>query len=171
MKRALSVWVTVIAFAALLLGAAAPRAAAQDGGIEGKILNFDGKPWADFAVHAESEQGAKFETKTDQNGHYSFNNLKSGVYKLSVDLPLQSQPFLAAQVQVGSGKVATADLNLQEMIAKKNPDYVAEVKKQGEEKGKFQNMKQHFDAGVALLDQLKAKKRNCNPPRRINGKP
>jgi len=147
--------------ALLLLGITAwlaPRAAAQDGSISGTVLDLDGKPWADFGVTAEGEQGNKVSTKTDANGKYNFPGLHSGTYKLSVMLPLQKEPYLAAQVKVSSGQNSPVDLNLQELVAKKNPEYVAALKKQAEEGKKFTGMKQHFEKGVALLEQERAAK-------------
>jgi tetratricopeptide (TPR) repeat protein len=147
--------------ALLLLGMAAwfaPRAAAQDGVISGTVLDLDGKPWPDFAVTAEGEQGTKTTTKTDASGKYSFTGLHPGTYKLSVLLPLQKEPYLAAQLKVSSGQNAPIDLNFQELVAKKNPEYVAALKKQSEEGKKFTGMKQHFEKGVALLEQERTAK-------------
>ena len=147
--------------AVLLMGMAAwlaPRAAAQDGTLSGTVLDLDGKPWADFAVTAEGEQGAKVTTKTDANGKYAFNGLRAGTYKLSVMLPMQKEPYLAGQVKVSSGQNPPIDLNFQELVAKKNPEYVAALKKQAEEGKKFSGMKVHFDKGVALLEQERAAK-------------
>jgi tetratricopeptide (TPR) repeat protein len=146
--------------AILVLGLAslcAPRAAAQETAISGTVLDLDGKPWADYGVSLEGEQGTKQSTKTDKAGRYSFTGLKPGTYKISVILPLQKDPF-TAQVKVSAGQTVPADLNFQELVAKKNPEYVAAVKKQGEEKSKFGAMKQHFDQGVALLEQERAAK-------------
>jgi tetratricopeptide (TPR) repeat protein len=145
----------------LLLGLAAwltPRAAAQDSAISGTVLDLDGKPWADFGVTAEGEQGVKQNAKTDANGKYSFTGLHPGTYKLSVMLPLQKEPYIAGQVKVSSGQSVPVDLNFQELVAKKNPEYVALIKKQAEEGKKFTGMKQHFDKGVAFLEQERAAK-------------
>jgi tetratricopeptide (TPR) repeat protein len=147
--------------AMLLLGLAAwltPRAAAQDSAISGTVLDLDGKPWADFGVTAEGEQGVKQNAKTDANGKYSFTGLHPGTYKLSVMLPLQKEPYIAGQVKVSSGQSVPVDLNFQELVAKKNPEYVALIKKQAEEGKKFTGMKQHFDKGVAFLEQERAAK-------------
>ncbi|HVM74744.1 MAG TPA: tetratricopeptide repeat protein [Candidatus Saccharimonadales bacterium] len=151
--------------AVLLLGMAAwfaPRAAAQDGTLTGTVLDFDAKPWADFGVTAEGEQGAKQTVKTDASGKYTFASLKPGTYKLSVMLPLQKEPYVAAQVKVSSGQNNPIDLNLHELVAKKNPEYVAALKKQAEESKKFSGMKVHFDKGLALLDQERTAKADLN---------
>jgi len=44
------------------------------------------------------------------------------------------------------------------VVAKQGAEAQEAIKKQEEEKQKFQNMKGHFDAGVALLDQVKQAK-------------
>jgi len=151
--------------AVLMLGLAtwlAPRAAAQDSVISGTVLDLDGKPWADFAITAEGEQGVKLTTKTDANGKYTFSGLRAGTYKLSVMLPLQKDPYLAGQVKASSGQNVPVDLNFQELVAKKNPEYVAALKKQSEEGKKFTGMKQHFERGVAFLEQERAAKAELN---------
>lgn len=135
----------------------APRAVAQDNSISGTVLDLDGKPWADCGVSLEGDTGTKQSTKTDKAGKYSFTGLKAGTYKIGVMLPLQKDPF-TAQVKVAGGQNVPADLNFQELVGKKNPEYVAALKKQGEEKSKFGAMKQHFDQGVALLEQERTAK-------------
>jgi hypothetical protein len=57
-----------LAFAMLLAGLA-PRAAAQDGGIAGTVLDVVAKPWADIPVQIVSDQGVKSDTKTDAKGN------------------------------------------------------------------------------------------------------
>ena len=89
MKRFAYSWALAGLAWAMLLATWAPRAAAQDSGIAGQILDVAGKPWADIPVQIVSDQGAKSETKTDKNGKYSFNNLRSGEYTISVILPGQ----------------------------------------------------------------------------------
>ena len=44
-------------------------------------------------------------------------------------------------------------LNFKDLVAKQGSAYAEQQKKQDEEKQKFQGMKQHFDAGIALLAQ------------------
>ncbi len=158
MKRFHKSWALAAILTATLASVLAPRAAAQDATISGTVLDLEGKPWADFGVNLESDLGSKMATKTDKGGKYSFTGLRPGVYKITVMLPLQKDPYLAGQVKVNSGQTVPTDLNLMELVAKKNPDYVAAVKKQGEEVKKSEGMKAHFDAGIALLEQEKAAK-------------
>jgi tetratricopeptide (TPR) repeat protein len=162
MKQWARTWLRTGAFAAMvaaaLLFAAAPRAKAQDGNISGTLLDLDGKPWPDYALTLEGDQGTTTEIKTDKAGKYAFNGLKPGTYKILVMLPLQKDPYLAGQVKVSTGQSVPADINLLDLVAKKNPDYVAALKKQAEESKKMTGMKAHFDAGVVKLDQAKEKK-------------
>lgn len=156
MKRlAFSCAFAVLAFALTVAGLA-PRAAAQDGGIAGTILDLDGKPWENLGVAIVSDQGSKLETKTDAKGKYEFRNLRSGTYILTVQLP--SQVFQGGQVKVAAGQTVPADLNFKDIIAKNNPEYAKQVAKQEEEKQKFQGMKEHFEAGVVALDLAKQSK-------------
>ena len=114
---------------------------------------MDGKPWPDCPLTLESDQGVKTAGKTDSAGKYNISGLKPGTYKILVPLPLQKDPYLAAQVKLAAGQTVPADLNFQELVAKKNPEYMTQVKKQQEDKTKFSGMKKHFDAGVVFLNQ------------------
>jgi tetratricopeptide (TPR) repeat protein len=158
-------WKAYALAAVLLLGTAAwlaPSAVAQDSSLNGTVLDLEGKPWADCPITAEGEQGAKTTVKTDANGKYNFTGLRTGTYKLYVTLPMQNQPYLAGQVKVGSGANGPIDLNFQELVAKKNPEYVAALKKQADEGKKFTGMKVHFEKGVQLLEQERAAKAELN---------
>lgn len=158
MKRWARTWAMMAMAAAAMLFAAAPRAKAQDGGIAGTIYDLEGKPWPNYTVTIESEQGTKTDAKTDASGKYNFSQLKMGVYKIFLALPYQKDPYMAGQVKVGSGQVVPADLNLYELVTKKNPEYAAAVKKQNESGQKMSGMKAHFDAGVTALAASKQAK-------------
>ena len=150
------------AFAAMaitvLAGICVPRAAAQsNGSISGQILDITGKPWADLGIQAVSDQGAKQEGKTDQNGKYVVRNLRAGVYTVFVILPAPNKPY-EIQCRVQGGEETKVDLNFKDVVAKQGAEAQEQVKKQEEEKQKFQSMKTHFDAAVALLDKVKQDK-------------
>jgi tetratricopeptide (TPR) repeat protein len=148
-------WAFAVVLAAALLFVHAPRAAAQTGTVAGQILDVAGKPWAELAVEALSDQGAKTETKTDKDGNFSFRNLRTGIYTITVVLPAPNQPFMAAKLQVQAGSESPkVNVNFKDIIAKQGSEYAEQQKKQEEEKQKFQGMKQHFDQGVALLSQV-----------------
>src|SRR5207247_152696 len=113
------------------------------------------KPWADIPVQVVSDQGQKTETKTDAKGKYSFNNLRAGAYTISLTLPGQPQPYVGGSVKVGSGQTVPVDFNFKDIVGKQGKEFEEAKKKQDEEKEKFQGMKQHFEAGVATLEQAR----------------
>ena len=150
--------VFAVVFLAAVVCALAPCAAAQnDGSISGQIMDITGKPWPDMGIQAVSDQGVKTETKTDKDGKYSVRNLRAGVYTVSIILPAPNKPF-EVQCRVQGGSDVKVDVNFKDVIAKQGAEAQEAIKKQEEEKQKFQNMKGHFDAGVALLDQVKQAK-------------
>src|SRR6266403_909830 len=164
MKRFAYSWALAGLAWAMLLAAWAPRAAAQDSGIAGQIMDVVGKPWADIPVQIVSDQGVKSETKTDKNGKYSFNNIRSGEYTISVTLPGQKDPYVPGKVKAGAGQTVPVDLNFKDIVGKQGKEYEAARQKQEEEKQKFQGMKAHFEAGTAALDQAKQAKDAAGRP-------
>jgi len=136
---------------------AVPKAAAQDGKVAGTIIDFDGKPWADLPVKLKSDQGAVQETKTDANGNYQFVNLRVGKYTVIVAPPQVKEPFTMA-MEVHGNDTPPVNWNFKEILEKQNPQAAEQMKKQAEEKSKFQGMKLHFDQGMALLEQERAAK-------------
>jgi tetratricopeptide (TPR) repeat protein len=158
MKQLMKSWALAAILVMALASVFAPRAAAQnDGTINGKILDVEGKPWAEMTIQAVSDQGAKSETKTDKDGNYAFHNLRSGVYTVAVQLPAPNKP-LETQCRVQAGQATDVSINFKDIVAKQGSEYQEQAKKQAEEKQKFEGMKAHFTAGNALLDQLRAAK-------------
>lgn len=149
-------WVRVVLCVAALLCTIAPRLAAQmDASLSGNVLDVSGKAWPDMVVDAVSDQGAKLNTKTDKDGNYSFHNIRAGIYTLTVELPAPNKPYEFAKVQVSSGaETARVNVNFKDVMSKQGAAAVEAQKKQEEDKQKFQGMKQHFEAGIALLTQV-----------------
>jgi len=152
-KKYASSWLLSFCTVALFVSVLVPRAAAQgDGMVRGQILDVTAKPWVDIPIQLVSDQGVKQDSKTDKSGNYSFRNLKPGVYSVFVVLPAPNKPF-EVKVQVQGGQEAKADLNFKDIVSKQGAAATEQIKKQEEEKAKFEGMKQHFSAGLALLDQ------------------
>ena len=149
-------WLYSVVLAVTLLCAIAPRAAAQmDGALSGSVLDVAGKPWADMTIDAVSDQGAKLTTKTDKDGNYAFRNLRAGTYTVTIELPAPNKPYEFAQVRVQGGQeTPKVSVNFKDIMSKQGAAAVEQQKKQEEDKQKFQGMKQHFDAGIALLAQV-----------------
>jgi len=145
-------WALAMIFAAALSGVLAPRAAAQDGVIQGQIIDVAGKPWVDLGIEAVSDQGAKSDTKTDKDGNFVIRGLRNGVFTVFVQLPAPNKPY-EVKVRVSGPDTPKVALNFKDIVAKQGSEYAEAQKKQEEEKQKFQGMKQHFDAGVAFLNQ------------------
>ncbi len=153
MKRSVKSWASVAVLSAAVMCILAPRAAAQlDGSISGQILDVTAKPWVDIGIQAVSDQGAKQDTKTDKDGKFAFHNLRSGIYTVSVQLPAPNKPY-EVQCRVQGGQDAPVNLNFKDIVGKQGAEAQAQVKKQEEEKQKFEGMKAHFTAGNTILDQ------------------
>jgi tetratricopeptide (TPR) repeat protein len=152
-----SMWLAVL-LAGALVTVLSPRAAAQNGSIVGTILDVNGKPWFGLNVQAVSDQGAKTEAKTDAGGKFAIRNLRPGVYTLTITTfpaPNEKQPPVGmGQLKVTSGEETKApDMNFKDIMAKAGVDAQEKVKKQDEDKQKFEGMKAHYSAGAALLEQ------------------
>jgi tetratricopeptide (TPR) repeat protein len=147
-----SSWVVSIVLFAALVCAFAPKAAAQDGQVNGQILDVTGKPWIDLGIEAISDQGAKTDTKTDKDGNFALRGLRNGVYTLAIQLPAPNKPY-EVKVRVSGADTPKVNLNFKDVVAKQGSEYAEAQKKQEEEKQKFQGMKAHFDTGIGFLNQ------------------
>jgi tetratricopeptide (TPR) repeat protein len=161
MKRYYRLCLPALLMVGALFGSIAPRAEAQIGGaITGQILDSNAKPWAGLTVQAVSDQGAKSEAKTDNDGKYAVRNLRPGIYTITITaFPPPNEKLGAyemAKVQVTSSADAKADANFKEIMAKQGAEYQEAQKKNEEAKTKFEGLKQHFAAGNTILDQEKA---------------
>src|SRR6266404_830287 len=145
-------WAMSIVLFAALLCAFAPKAAAQDGVVNGQILDITGKPWVDLGIQAVSDQGAKSDTKTDKDGNFTIRGLRNGVYTVAIQLPAPNKPY-EVKVRVSGPDTPKVSLNFKDIAAKQGAEYAEAQKKQDEEKQKFQGMKAHFDQGIGFLSQ------------------
>lgn len=158
MKRLKKSWAKAVLIAAAMIGIFAAGARAQTGGtISGTIIGIDGKPLYNVTIEAVSDQGAKSEGTTDPDGKYTIHNLRAGVYVVTITKfppPNDKQPAVKlGQLRVASGEDVKADMNFKDELSKQGAAAQEQVKKQAEEKQKFEGMKAHFTAGAAFLDQ------------------
>jgi tetratricopeptide (TPR) repeat protein len=157
MKRLGKSMLLAVLLAGAMVTFLAPHAAAQNGSIAGTILDINGKPWFGMNVQAVSDQGAKLDVKTDGEGKFAFRNLRPGVYVVTITTfpaPNEKQPPVEmGKLRVTSGEEAKADMNFKDVMAKQGAEAQEKVKKQDEEKQKFEGMKAHYTAGAAFLDQ------------------
>ncbi len=158
MKRSYRIWMVVVLALALgpLCAWLGTGAAAQGIGnltLVGDVKDQEGKPFPEVVVIITSEQGRKWTQRTDKNGHYSQGQLLTGVY--TVGFQVKDRIVWETKVRLETGTDARADANFKELFAKQGAAAVEALKKQEEEKAKFESLKSHFDAGVAALDQAR----------------
>jgi tetratricopeptide (TPR) repeat protein len=151
-KHKTKLWALAIIFAAALSGVLVPRAAAQEGVVQGQILDVTGKPWVDLGIQAVSEQGAKSDTKTDKDGNFVIRGLRTGMYSVFVQLPAPNKPY-EVKVRVSGADTPKVNLNFKDIVGKQGAEAAEAQKKQEEDKQKFQGLKAHFEAGVGFLNQ------------------
>ena len=166
MKRFLRSMMYAALLAGTLVTMLSPNAAAQNGSIAGKILDVNGKPWFGLNVEAVSEQGAKYDAKTDAQGEYAIRNLRAGVYTVTITTfpaPNEKQPPVPmGKLKVTSGEEVKADMNFKDIMSKQGTEAAEKVKKQDEEKQKFEGMKAHYAAGAAFLEQERKAKEDVS---------
>lgn len=147
-------WKTTLAAAVISMAMAVAAAAQSTGRLSGKVLDENGKPWPGVTVIISSaDTGAKFTVKTDDKGEYTQMGITPGIYTVSfVTDKFPPQDF---QIRITPGAPVTQNLSIKELLAK-NPQYLEAIKKQEEEKKKFNELKTHFDAGRKAIDQMTA---------------
>jgi tetratricopeptide (TPR) repeat protein len=147
MRRLIPAWVALI----LALSCATIAAAQGTARVAGEVLDLNGKPYPDVNVEIKNpETGQTYTTKTDKSGKFTQLGLLSGVYVFTVTNEKDHLDF-KVQFRVTQDQENIFKLNLKEVMAKQGPS-AEEAKKREEEENKFKNMKQHFDAGMAALN-------------------
>lgn len=136
------------AFALLLAG----PAAAQFVPVDGEVRDLEGKPFPDVTIVAkQKDTGLTSETKTDKNGLFSFNNLRPGIWTITVKN--KGQVAHERDIMVRSANNERIVINFKELVSKEDAVLQAARKKQEEDRTKFQGLKEHFDAGRVSLEQ------------------
>ncbi len=150
MRRMIPAWVALI----LALSFATVAAAQGTGRLSGEVLDLTGKPYPDVTVEIKNpDTGQTYTTKTDKNGRFTQLGLLSGVYEISLtnDKDPNLKNFLAGKVRVVQDQDNPVKLDLKQLMVSAGPS-AEEVKKREEEENKFKNMKVHFDAGMAAMN-------------------
>ena len=147
MRRIIPAWIALI----LALSFATIAAAQGTGRVSGEILNRDGKPYPDVNVEIKNpDTGQTYTTKTDKAGRFTQLGLLSGVYVFTLTNEKDHLDF-KVQFRVVQDQENLFKLNFKEVAAQQGPS-AEEVKKREEEENKFKNMKTHFDAGMAAMN-------------------
>ena len=151
MRRMIRAWMALI----LALSFATIAAAQGTGRVSGEILDREGKPYPDVNVEIKNpDTGQTYTTKTDKNGKFQQLGLLSGVYVFTLTNEKDHLDF-KVQFRVVQDQENVFKLNFKEVMAQQGPN-AEEVKKREEEENKFKNMKTHFDAGMAALNDSAA---------------
>lgn len=147
MRRMIPAWMALI----LALSFASIAAAQGTGRISGEILDREGKPYPDVNVEIKNpDTGQTYTTKTDKGGKFQQLGLLSGVYVFTLTNEKDHLDF-KVQFRVVQDQENIFKLNFKEVAAQTGPS-AEEAKKREEEQNKFKNMKTHFDAGMAAIN-------------------
>ncbi len=99
--------------------------------------------------------GRTFVVKTDQNGNFVLSGLRTGVYSVTLRVPVQGEAeereVYTKEVFVQNGLEVKVGYNLQALMA----DELDAARKEAEELKKFEDMKSLYEAGIASLEQAK----------------
>jgi tetratricopeptide (TPR) repeat protein len=139
----------------------ADKAVAQGfGRLDGEVKNQEGKPFGGVIVEAKhTERDLKQQATTDEKGRYVFRDIMPGVWTLTFKAKDPASGslvvFYEANVRIPSGGEQRVDVSLKDIIASRSEAEKEELKKREAERSKFEDMKAHFDAGRAALDQAR----------------
>jgi tetratricopeptide (TPR) repeat protein len=154
MKRRIIKLTTFIALAMFVTLIPAPRiaSAADTGILSGQIKDADGKPWPNITVGATVVEGTPGQTATtDAEGRFKISGLAAGIYIVSITQ--NGNLLLQIKAKVANNTETPADVNFHDpSIAAAS----AALKKENAEASKYNNLKSHFDAGNAALQQARA---------------
>jgi len=139
---------------AALLGPAA-HAQGAFGALSGTVYDQqEGKPEPDVTIVITNVDNSKTtEVKTDSRGHYSLAGIGGGTY--NIDVKVMGQVIYQTGIKISAGTSPVVDLNLKELM-KGNAAAVEAEKERAAAAKQFQELKAHYDAGLAAIDQMKA---------------
>jgi tetratricopeptide (TPR) repeat protein len=147
MRRLIPAWLALI----FVLSFATIAAAQGTGRIEGTILDIEGKPYPDVTVETKNPgTGQTYTTKTDSKGRFTQLGLVGGIYTVTLTNEKDHMTF-AVQFRVTTDQENLFNLSLKDHKNELGPT-AEEAKKREEAADAFKNMKQHFDAGMAAMN-------------------
>jgi tetratricopeptide (TPR) repeat protein len=144
---------TIPALGALLFALLlAPIVCAQSTRIEGQVLDPQANPWADVTVQIKNVDTSQvFTVKTDRTGHYSQLVPKGGIYEFVLINEAAKLNFTDRH-SVTEGEPNTVTFNFKDLIAQQKNASAEDAKKADEQAHAFENMKTHFNAGIAAIN-------------------
>jgi tetratricopeptide (TPR) repeat protein len=119
--------------------------------IQGTITDVKGMPYPDVTlVITNNETNKVFTAKTDAKGFYNVAGLPGGAY--NIDLKAMDKVIFQTGLKITGGTTPVFDIPLQKLLA---GNAEAEAKQAAAEKA-FQDLKTHYDAGLAAITAMKA---------------
>jgi tetratricopeptide (TPR) repeat protein len=136
-----------------------PAAFAQGGTLAGTVFDLTGKPDPDITVSVKNtETNKQTDSVTDPKGKYSVPGLGPGTYNVDVkgkDKDGKEQLLYQAGIKIAAGTIPAFDINLKELQESGKLAAIEAIRKQQEAEQQFQQLKVHYDAGIAAIEQMK----------------
>ena len=147
-------------FAGALAVWMAPAAYAQNSTLSGTVSDLEGMPYPDVTLMIKNiETNKEMDVTTDAKGHYSASGLPGGTYNVDIhgkDKDGKDMLLYQAGLKLTAGTQPTFDVNLKELQAQGKLAAIEAIRKQQEAEQAFTQLKVHYDAGTAAIDQLRA---------------
>jgi tetratricopeptide (TPR) repeat protein len=141
---------------ALVLLAATSVAAQGLGRLDGEIRDMQGNPYPDVNVVIKNpDTGQTLTAKTDKNGKFTVLGLRTAIYTITLSNEKDHATF-QDQFPVKETDENNYKFSFKDQMAKQAGAHPEEVKKHEEEEKKREGMKQHYDAGMAAINDAKA---------------
>jgi len=172
MKRANGIWTIVAmlcigslaagnAFTALAQAQGQPAQGQQNANaparVSGEMRDVSGNLSPNVTVtFTNTTTKQTYDVVTDARGQFNRGGIPAGNY--NVTFTFNRQVVYETVMVLAGGQNATLNVNFKELQAKEATDAEENAKKQAESRAKFNEMKAHFDAGTAALEQARATK-------------
>ena len=156
--------IRMAALIALIAGSLAawftPAAYAQNSTLSGTVLDLTAKPYPDVTISIKNtETNKQLDVVTDAKGHYSAPGLTGGTYNVDVkgkDKDQKEMLLYQTGLKLTAGTSPTFDINMKELQEQGKLAAVEAERKRQEAEQQFQQLKTHYDAGIAAIEQMKA---------------
>src|SRR3984957_890520 len=137
-----------------------PPAYAQGGVLQGTVFDLTGKPYPDVTMSIKNIETNKETTAvTDAKGHYSAPGVVPGTYNIDVkgkDKDQKDMLLYQTGIKVAAGAIPNFDINLKELQEQGKLAAIEAERKRQEAESQFQQLKVHYDAGIAAITPMKA---------------
>jgi tetratricopeptide (TPR) repeat protein len=148
MRRLIPVWAAL----ALVLATAQIVAAQGSTRVDGQVMDIQGNPWMDVTVEIKNpDTGQTFTLKTDKGGHFSQLLPRGGIYTLILTNEKANLNYTEKH-SINDGQTNSITINFKEIVESQKTANAEDAKKAEEQANAFKNMKAHFDAGIAAMN-------------------